>query len=231
MFSSEFDALVQLNKLSAFRIPKPFFHGAFDKSSIIIMEFIENGITQDFEQFGRTLALMHQNTQSHFGYKANNFIGTLFQDNSNSTSAVEHYKLHRIQPMISLASSKGLLNNNDLLVFQHFFKELDSILPNALPAFVHGDLWNGNMFFDKNGKGVIFDPAISYSLREFDIAMMHLFGAFPASTFAAYNETYPLVSGWESRMKYFKLYFLLVHLCIFGSSYHSNVMSCLKKFI
>ena len=45
-------------------------------------------------------------------------------------------------------------------------------------TLVHGDLWSGNVGIDRNGKGVIFDPASWWADNEVDIAMTKLFGGF-----------------------------------------------------
>jgi fructosamine-3-kinase len=63
-----------------------------------------------------------------------------------------------------------------------------------------------------------------------DIAMLHLFGSVPELVMDRYNEIKPLASGWKTRMDIFQLYYLLVHLNMFGRSYLSQVESIIEKY-
>jgi hypothetical protein len=49
--------------------------------------------------------------------------------------------------------------------------------------------------------------------------MMRLFGGFSARVFAAYEEAHPLEDGHERRVPLYQLYFLLVHVNLFGRAY------------
>ncbi len=46
------------------------------------------------------------------------------------------------------------------------------------PARLHGDLWAGNRLVDAAGASWLIDPAAHGGHREFDLAMMRLFGGF-----------------------------------------------------
>ena len=48
------------------------------------------------------------------------------------------------------------------------------------PARLHGDLWAGNRLVDARGRSWLIDPAAHGGHREFDLAMMRLFGGFGA---------------------------------------------------
>ena len=82
----------------------------------------------------------------------------------------------------------------------------------------------------KKGEAVLIDPAVAFAPREMDIAMMKLFGGFTEEVFIHYNSLYPLVTGWEERIKLWQLYYLLVHLNLFGASYLPQVKSIISKY-
>jgi len=46
--------------------------------------------------------------------------------------------------------------------------------------------------------------------------MMRLFGGLPCRTFDAYEESFALLAGHADRVALYPLYFLLVHVAIFG---------------
>ena len=74
-----------------------------------------------------------------------------------------------------------------------------SAVPTEPPARLHGDLWAGNRR-RRDGQSWLIDPAAHGGHREFDLAMMRLFGGFGADCFAAYEEVHPLAAGWEDRV-------------------------------
>jgi len=53
---------------------------------------------------------------------------------------------------------------------------------------------------DTTGRNWLIDPAAHGGHREFDLAMMRLFGGFGPSCFAAYEERHPLAAGCEDRV-------------------------------
>ena len=82
-----------------------------------------------------------------------------------------------------------------------------------------------------DGHAIVFDPAVCYSYREFDIAMTKLFGGFESSFYDGYNAVYPLQNGWHERMDIFNLYPLLVHVNLFGGGYLQQCKMILNRFI
>jgi len=60
--------------------------------------------------------------------------------------------------------------------------------------------------------------------------MMHLFGGFSETVFKFYDEIFPMEPKWEERISFWQLYYVLVHLNIFGAGYLPQVKSILKRF-
>jgi fructosamine-3-kinase len=77
---------------------------------------------------------------------------------------------------------------------------------------------------------VLVDPAAAYAHREMDLAMSRLFGGFDATFYQAYDEAWPLESGFMERIEIYQLYYLLVHVNLFGRSYVPAVRSILLQF-
>ncbi len=111
-----------------------------------------------------------------------------------------------------------------------FYKNISEEIPQEPPALLHGDLWSGNYITNEEGLPCLIDPAVCYGPREMDLGMMKLFGGFPEEVFREYNASFPLQPGWEERIPLWQLYYLLVHLNIFGSSYLPQVKNIIKRF-
>ena len=99
------------------------------------------------------------------------------------------------------------------------------------PARLHGDLWAGNRLVDRRGTSWLIDPAAHGGHREFDLAMMRLFGGFGPACFAAYQEVFPLAAGWEDRVPLHQIAPLVVHAIKFGGGYGPAATAAIERYV
>ena len=229
-FIEEKKGLKLLESTNTFTIPKVYKSGVEKKIAFLLMEFIDSKIPSDdfWISFGNKLAKMHSHSNKYFGLDHNNYVGSLFQENTLYDDGIEFFINCRLLPQIRLLS---ISSGNQL--FKHFdklFSKLNEILPNEKPALIHGDLWNGNFLVDNFGAPALVDPAVYFGSREIDVAMSKLFGGFSNQFYESYNEEFPLEKDWQSRVDIWNLYPLLVHANLFGDSYLNQVNFILKKF-
>ena len=225
MFQSEYNGLKVLKDTNTIRIPNVLY---FD-DDFLILEFIppSNPNNAFWEVFGQKLALMHKQTHSKFGLDFDNYIGSLYQDNTQNKNWTEFFIQNRLQAQLSIGNFSGTLLSD----FDKLFQKLPNLFPNEKPALLHGDLWSGN-FLAKNGDTpMLIDPAIYYGNREMDIAMSKLFGGFNSDFYFAYNESRPLENGWEERIQICNLYPLLIHVNLFGGAYINQVKNILSYYV
>jgi len=83
---------------------------------------------------------------------------------------------------------------------------------------------------DEQGMPVIMDPAPYFGHREVDIAMTGMFGGFSQEFYQHYQDVYPMEKNWESRLDFYKLYPVLIHLNLFGSSYLYDFDRVIRRF-
>lgn len=228
MFTAEAKGLNLLTTSKSFKIPKVLNFGSFEDTSYLLLENLEEGKkSNDFwNQFAEKLAKLHKTTNSYFGLDHDNYIGSLHQYNSQETSAADFFINQRLQPQFKLASQHGFQFSS----LDSLYKNIISLIPNEPPALLHGDLWGGNYMVLQTGNPALIDPAVAFGSREMDLAMMHLFGGFSEEVFKLYNEIFPLENGWKTRISLWQLYYLLVHLNLFGSGYLSRVQQIVKMF-
>jgi len=225
MFQTEYNGLKVLKDTNTIRIPNVL---CFD-DDFLILEFIppSNPNNAFWEVFGQKLSLMHKQTHSKFGLVFDNYIGSLYQDNTQNKNWTEFFIQNRLQAQLSIGNFSGTLLSD----FDKLFQKLPNLFPNEKPALLHGDLWSGN-FLAKNGDTpMLIDPAIYYGNREMDIAMSKLFGGFNSDFYFAYNESHPLENGWEERIQICNLYPLLVHVNLFGGAYINQVKNILSYYV
>ena len=220
MFQAETKGLEILASKAKIKVPRPLDQMDKEFGSLLVMDWIEQSRAsiESWENFGRDLAKLHQCTHAYFGLDHHNFIGKLDQRNNRSSSWLEFYYNERIEPQMMMAIDDALIPIEYQAKVDKLFKLMEREIPKEKPSLLHGDLWTGNLIFDKDAYPVFIDPAVYYGNREMDIAMMRLFGGFDRGC-STYQEIYPLKENWMDRTKFYQLYYILVHVNLFQGHY------------
>lgn len=234
MFEAEAAGLNEIYHSQTLRTPLPICWGKNDHQAWLVLEYlnINNASKGDAAALGSGLAAMHRKHSEHYGWVRDNTIGNTPQVNTTTTHWIQFWRDHRLGYQLTLARNNGytgkLQQLGELLV-----ADLNMFFENNSPAasLLHGDLWDGNYSFDRNGQPVIYDPAVYYGDREADIAMTELFGMFPSEFYAAYQGDYPLDSGYNTRKQLYNLYHVLNHLNLFGGSYRHQAEQMIKNLL
>ncbi|GAB2572571.1 fructosamine kinase family protein [Spirosoma areae] len=232
MFDAEAKGLDLLRQTNSLTIPHVVGHGRHLDKSFIILEYIDPGKPTKtyWETLGQSMASLHSHTQSKFGLHFTNYIGSLPQINTPTADGFDFFFAHRLLPQAGLALYKELLPKQAYDALFRLRDRLPDLLPNERPALLHGDLWTGNVLVNEDGNPALIDPAVYYGFREADLAFTKLFAGFDERFYEAYDEAFPLYSGFDERVAIYNLYPLLVHVNLFGSGYVSGVERVLKQF-
>ncbi|MGN6619137.1 MAG: fructosamine kinase family protein [Ilyomonas sp.] len=232
MFVKEAEGLELLDSAKTIKIPQPILYGRSETNIFLVMEsFIKGRIGKNFwQEFAYGLAGIHQQTVSFFGLDTNNYCGSLLQSNKKHDNWCSFYTEERIMPLIQKAYTQKRCTLDEIKLAEKVCAKFESLMPAEKSSLVHGDLWCGNFLSTREGKVVIYDPAVYYGHREMDIAMTELFGGFDERFYDYYNEAFPLQPQWQERIQLFQLYPLLVHVVLFGEPYYNKVISILKKY-
>lgn len=235
LFEKEAQGLILLKEAKhSIKIPEVVFHSSDDSHVFILMEYLERSSPGQtyWEDFGNGLAELHLNQGESHGLEYDNYIGSLEQSNNQQTDWEKFFIQNRLLPMFKMAYNRGLFDKSYQKEFDSFISKLPALMPNeCLPSLMHGDLWSGNVMIDEIGKPAIIDPAVYYGFREMEIAFTELFGRFGEGFYQAYNDAWPLESGYSERKDIWNLYPLLVHVNLFGGSYVRSVKEIIRIFI
>ncbi|MEJ2620982.1 MAG: fructosamine kinase family protein [Candidatus Thiodiazotropha sp.] len=233
MFDAESEGLKALADTRTIRVPSPVCCGVCGDQAYLVMEFIEmgHGGRQSAEVAGRMLAAMHQVSQPYFGWHRDNTIGSTPQLNQRKDGWIDFWRERRLGFQLQLAADNGYRGNlqrrGERLLDQ--FHHLLDHQPKA--SILHGDLWGGNLAYDRLGQPVIYDPAVYYGDREADLAMTELFGGFGRRFYDAYQESWPLSPGYATRKVLYNLYHILNHLNLFGGGYLSQAEGMIDRLL
>jgi len=235
MFETEAAGLTELGQAAALKVPEPLCWGSTQEHAYLVMEYLPLGgeshsVSSDL---GQQLAALHQVTQPQFGWTRDNYIGSTPQVNSMENDWVTFLQKHRLDFQLKLAAQKGYRSKRLHSQGARLIADVGQFFNNYQPqaSLLHGDLWSGNYAVTVNGQPVIYDPAIYYGDREADIAMTELFGGFPKRFYDAYQDTWPLDSGYSTRKILYNLYHILNHLNLFGGGYLAQAESMVEALL
>ena len=229
----EAKGLQLLRSTQTFRIPEVILQKNTEHNCYLLLTYIQPGNPQKnyWTYFGKTLALLHQNSRPRFGLEYDNYIGALPQENSQSSDWISFFRERRLRPMVEMARKKGLMPATLSGKFDNLYKNLSSLIPEESPSCVHGDLWGGNILCGTDGLPVLIDPSVHYAHREIELAFMTMFDRIPKQFYEAYEEIFPLKRGYKERFGLYNLYPLLVHLNLFGAGYLNSIQISLKHYV
>jgi protein-ribulosamine 3-kinase len=228
MFAREAEGLQALRTDDGPIVPEPLLYG---QDFILMADLSPSGRGEDYwPDFGRRMAALHSRTIPQFGFAHDNYIGSTPQPNPWMEDGYEFFAEQRLRYMTRLARQRSLMTAGDAQKVDILISHLPERIPQQPASLIHGDLWSGNISCDATGAPAIIDPAVHYGWAEAELAMMTLFGSFPAEFIQAYQEIRPLEPGFRARFSIYNLYHLLNHLNIFGRSYLGQVQSILRKY-
>ena len=233
MFLAEKKGLEDINGTKTIKAPEVIHCGQHESGSYLLLEFIEskNPTSREFEAFGHQLADLHAfAVGDSFGWTQDNFIGSLPQSNKNHPDWTLFYVHERLLPQLKMAKEKGLLDSSEIPTESNLVQGCRQFFPKVKPALLHGDLWSGNYLISAQGIPYLIDPALYFGHHEIDMAMTQLFGGFSPSFYAAYAERIPAETLHKERREIYQLYYLLVHLNLFGRTYYPSVKHLLKTY-
>jgi len=213
-------------------IPEVIAYKNIKNIEILLIEWID---MHNFDQkkLGKGLGELHlksaESNPKMFGFPVEGFIGITDQKKGLEDNWIDCFLNLRIIPQLLSLQSRIL----DKEIINKVKEKIKSELLNHKPinALVHGDLWSGNVGMDKNGKGVIFDPAYWWADNEVEIAMTKLFGGVRKEFYEEYHRIFPIKNGFEKRIIIYNFYHILNHANMFGGGYLNQVEDYVKAIL
>ncbi|MEM8619207.1 MAG: fructosamine kinase family protein [Actinomycetota bacterium] len=219
-FETEAASLEWLRAADALPVPAVLAVGP----GFLVLEWIDESHaranTVGEAAFGRGLSKLHGVGAGWFGREDRRTTGSRRLPNEPTATWAEFFAENRLLPLARMARDQRALPEHvcdGLAALAGTLSEVGG--SSEPPARLHGDLWAGNRLIDARGQSWIIDPAAHGGHREFDLAMMRLFGGFGEVAFDAYAEAFPLSDGWPERVPLHQLAPLAVHAIKFGGGY------------
>jgi fructosamine-3-kinase len=197
-------------------IPAPRVEAEYE--GVLILEPIANdGIFSPsaWASIGGVLRHLHAQEDENYGWPVDYRLGTVELDNRQRRDWPQFWGEQR------LLATAALLDRPWRQRIEELVPTLAERLPQApRPAWLHGDLWSGNLLVSDGRLAALIDPACYFGDAEVDLAMLTLFDTPPPEFWSAYGALEP---GWEARRPISQLFPALVHLRLFGATYSGMV--------
>lgn len=202
-------------------IPAPRVESEYE--GVLILQHVPNdGVFSPaaWASIGSALARLHARTAEEYGWPVDYRLGTVELDNRQRRDWPGFWAEQRLLPTAALLDRP----------WRERVSALAARLPDLLPAdppaaWLHGDLWSGNILVEGGRLAALIDPACYHGHAEVDLAMLSLFDSPPAEFWEAYG---PIAAGWEARLPLYQLFPALVHLRLFGATYSGMVDRMLR---
>lgn len=201
-----------LRALAAAGLPVPAVEGEHD--GVLLIAFVENdGLFSPhaWADIGAALRKLHDRIAPAYGWPVDYALGTVALDNRESRDWPRFWGEQR------LIVAAALLDRPWRERVDRLAARLPELLPADPPAaFLHGDLWTGNILVRDGRLAALIDPACYHGHAEVDLAMLGLFDTPPDEFHESYG---PLGDGAEDRIPLYQLFPALVHMRLFGATY------------
>jgi fructosamine-3-kinase len=243
-FTTEANGLVWLAEARAVPVPevvavadaRPEEADGADRGEpgFLVLEWVEAGRPHagTEAELGRALAELHLTGAPHFGREDRRSTGSRGLPNEPCEDWATFYGSQRLLPLARLARDGRAISEAAITGLERLAGRLAEVGgPPEPPARLHGDLWAGNRMVDRDGRSWLVDPAAHGGHREFDLAMMRLFGGFGDACFVAYLERHPLAAGWDDRVALHQIAPLVVHAIKFGGSYRPAAEAAIRTYV
>jgi len=232
-FRIEKDGLTYIKQAKAIAVPEVYSFSDQPNEAYLLLEWIEGQANEQTEyMLGEKLAQLHKTSGDYHGFPTDSYIGLLPQPNGLYDCWLTYYRDQKLLSQINLGIKKGVINGKRRERLEKLLELLPKWIPeDVLPSYLHGDLWGGNWLVGQGSQPYVVDPSFFFGDRQMEIAFTELFGGFSQKFYDAYYTTFPLDHTYSDVKPLYQLYYLIVHLNIFGKSYASQVDHVLDRYI
>lgn len=231
-FESEVLGLKSLIETNTVYVPEVIAYQDGPSESFLFLEWLEGEKTNKTEyQLGELLASLHNTKENDHGLNRFSYIGSLREENGTSRSWLEFYRDGRLMRQVTLGKNLNRIQLEREKQLLRLIEHLDKwIRDDITPSPLHGDLWSGNWLVGPEGLPFVIDPSYFRGDRYVDLAFTELFGGFSEEFYNGYTSIHPLTDEYEVVKPLYQLYYLLVHLNMFGEAYGPQIDQICQRY-
>ena len=205
----------------------------FFSKDLLIIDYIEhdNIKKEDYqEQLCKKLLLLHRVSNKKYGFEFDTQIGGLKQENNYDDNWINFFRDKRLNMIFERINQKNPMSKCINIKIETLIKNLNNFLPkNPKISLLHGDLWEGNILFNKGKLVGLIDPGIYFGHNELEIAYLTWFNYVDNKFFEVYTNSFNISKDFYNYEPVYQLYFSLLNVHLWDRSYVEDVSLLLKK--
>lgn len=182
-------------------------------------------------RLGGIVGRIHGERSGRFGWDADSLIGPVTLANGWCEDWGRFYGETRLRPLAHRAHELGRMTRGFTDAIDRLADKLPALLESPEPpTLVHGDLWAGNVLWDRGEPAAVIDPICVWADREAELAFIDLMGGVSGAFWEAYGRVRPIRPGfWERRVHIYQIVPLLIHEILFGGGYGARAEAALAR--
>ena len=207
----------------------------FENSDYLIISFINNDNQQPDEickDLLNAIISIHSNNFNKFGFEFDTQIGGLRQKNSWNSNWVDFYKEERLGYIFNLINKTDPMDNFLNKKIEKLLNNLHNFIPEKPnSSLLHGDLWEGNILFNKKKFVGFIDPGTFFGHNELEIAYLTWFNPnFIKNGFLdRYSEIIKIDKNYKNYEPIYQLYYSMLNVYLWDRIYVNDVKELLDK--
>ena len=214
-------------------VPVPLVTHA-DQNYLILSHIQNDGIQeQDSESHAaEIICALHNVEGKSFGLEFDSVLAGFLLPNKSQRSWIHFFREQRLIHFTNLAYESRAIGSKTKDRIHHLAGKLTNLLTEPKRAsLIHGDIWSGNLLWNRGKLRALIDPAIYFAHPEMELAFIRLFNTFGSNFFSAYENRNGAIDRdfYKVRCDLYNLIPLLVHAILFGGSYKYSIDQILDK--
>ena len=215
-------SLVYMYKLFPNLFPKIYYQN----DDLIIMDYIKHNKYKgdNFEkELADKISSIHKIKNSKYGFEFDTPIGALKQPSKYNKSWVNFFRENRLGMIFNLINKSNPMPNTINLKIERILNKLEDLIPNnPTPSLIHGDLWEGNILFNKGKIAGLIDPGIHFAHNEMEISYLTWFKYVTDNFLNYYSEIYKIDKYFSKYEPIYQLYYCLLNIHLWDRKYIAN---------
>ena len=167
-----------------------------------------------------------------FGFKFDSPIGGLRQPCKFQKSWIDFFEANRLGMIYNKINKTNPMPKKINQGIEKILKNLKNFIPhNPEASLIHGDLWEGNILFDKGKLVGLIDPGIYYAPKEIELAYLKWFKFISNKFYKYYSEVINFDKDFFNYSEVYELYYSLLNVHLWDRRYINDVAKLISKFI
>tara|TARA_Y100000590_G_scaffold242802_1_gene272902 strand:- start:321 stop:1187 length:867 start_codon:yes stop_codon:yes gene_type:complete len=225
----ETKSLIYMKNLFPNIFPKIYYH----KKDLLVMNYIEHDNIKDknFEkELAENISAIHSVNNDRYGFNFDTPIGGLKQPSEYSDNWVDFYRENRLGMIFNQICFSNPMPNSVNKKIDKILTNLENFIPkNPIPSLIHGDLWEGNIFYNKGRLVGLIDPGIYFAHKELEISYLTWFKLVTKKFLVHYSEKHEIDKNYPEYEPIYQLYFSLLNVHLWSRDYINDAKSLVDK--